>query len=85
MYPPGSRGGDNDDCGCTMGHFCPSHRAASLENDRHVRERMISKGINPDAEVTGSMLELVMKIELSDSLTQDQKDRMLAILHPVKK
>lgn len=46
---------------------------------------MISKGINPDAEVTGSMLELVMKIELSDSLTQDQKDRMLAILHPVKK
>lgn len=84
MYPPGYTTGDeNDTCECTFGKSCDYHRELSEASERHYREQSISKGINPDAEVSEDLAEILFLVEGCDSLSRRQKDAIQRILFPL--
>lgn len=82
MYPPDYRD-DQEECGCTMGKACAWHAEREHEEREHDRAAARARGVNPDAEITGDLLEIMMRVELTPALSQSQKDHIAAIIFPL--
>lgn len=83
MYPPDYDNGESDTCGCDYGKSCDYHREMQDRHDREYRQDSIRRGINPDAEVTEDLVEILFLIEGCDSLSRNQKDAIQRILFPI--
>lgn len=82
MYGPRVPGEDADHCECTMGNFCAFHAKVSADANEALRASMRAQGLNPDASVQG-LEDIVFAVNLSDALSQNQKDAIMRILFPV--
>lgn len=76
-------GDDKETCDCTFGSECDYHAKQHEYEDRRYREESIRKGINPDAQVTEDLCELLFALERCDSLSRRQKDAIQRIIFPL--
>jgi hypothetical protein len=78
---------DDDTCGCVGygGKQCDYHAQAARARDEADRRFFRSRGVNPDAEVTNDLLDIMLKVETSPSLSLQQRWAIKRILFPAGK
>jgi hypothetical protein len=78
---------DDDTCGCEGygGKRCDYHERAARERDEENRRFFKSRGVNSDAEVTDDLLDIMLKVETSPSLSLQQRWAIKHILFPAGK
>jgi hypothetical protein len=75
---------DRDSCDCTYGKFCAYHAEQSRKSSEAYREQAFAEGWNPDGNVDEDLAEVMMTVETSPALSENQKVAIRRILFPLR-